>query len=167
MSFTLFAELLPELQEEVARHVTMLGDRVLLARTSHFLYQCIAPSLPKLPDEWRLAWDDVKSHPQVGEARRAFREMVALGVPQWPGAFHRGSMYVVPPENHCLKWTWTGVGVKEFLIFNMATGRWDISTNFYWHDDQDQFDTLGDMRNEDVAALRAFVGATWRLSDKI
>lgn len=174
-TFTLFTQLLPELQGEVAVHVTELIDRVSMARTSHLLYQCVAPTLPKLPEPWRGAWEDVKRHataPLV-ETRRAVLEMNAMGILQWPGVFHRADVMLLP-RTDIIAWRWWGYE-KFFaacLTVRLRTGRWEIAlaklvrdygSDHEDDDDDGKFATLRDIPRDKMEALRGFVGSPPRM----
>ncbi len=126
-----FMGLLPEMHGEIAARLYSVSDRAALARTCVTMHSLV--KLPKLPLDWRYAWEKLKATAtveQIQSASMALLELVAFGVPKWAGVFRHGQCYYVAAGEfgNCMGWQWRDDNLCHYfnLEWYVDSQRWEV-----------------------------------------
>ncbi len=119
-----FLGLLPEMHGEIVARLDDVADRFALARTCTAMQGLV--KIPKLPPEWHYALECMKRNAKAAQrqsGRHAFVELIAFGLPSWPGVFRHGHSFYRPDEKfgNVLGWQWRDD--EQHIYFNIS---WDV-----------------------------------------
>lgn len=125
-----FMGLLPEMHGEIVARLHDVADRAALARTCTTM--CMRTMLPQLPTEWRHMLQYLRAYTDdwyVRSGRQALLELVAFGVPHWPGVFRVGQAGYDPVGYRGLTWYWFDAGNNRYIRLScgLAGGGWLIT----------------------------------------